>query len=290
MSSTNRGSTRRELDLYETPYWMCEAVMPRIKEILHHVEHPRIWEPCAGNGRITRVLEHFFPKALIYSTDIDAFDGIDDQVDFLKTSIANYPSDQVDLIITNPPFTFSAGIAQHAQNLVNKYGHVVVLEKLNFYGTKVRSPWLSRDVPNSNISPRRASFLPTGGCDSLEYMWMEFQSHSQSLKQPKSVGETRILPTMMCAGCGEVQYNKTCKFCNYVYCKDCFIDHTDEACKRNLFGKDSLWYCYNHPDRPMTNACRAKGCSLPFCTECWAEHAIGKWRACEAEKEEGLDA
>jgi len=273
MSSANRGSERSADDFYQSPHWIVEAMIPRIKHLLRDVENPRIWEPCAGAGRITRVLKHFFPEAIIYASDIGDFDGIDERIDFLQCRDRS----EWDLIISNPPFCLALECIQHAQSLVTERGHVLMLERLNFWGTKKREKFLFWDPPHTNISPRRASFLPSGKCDSIEYGFFEFQSTWRMNNFPKEFGETRLLPTMLCWGCGDVQYNKACAECNYGYCKDCAPEHD---CKRNLFGKDALWYCYNHPERPMTDACRAKGCSLPFCAECWAEHAQGKWRAC----------
>lgn len=283
MSSANRGRARNKDDLYETPYWLIESIVPRLRELLYGIEKPRIWEPCAGNGRITRVLKHHFPNALIYSTDIQEYGGVDHVVDFLAANNVDHTPffKPCDLIISNPPFFIAAEIIQHAQTLVAQYrGNVVMLERLNFLGTKKREPWLYRDVPNSNISPKRASFLPTGQCDSIEYGWFEWGSKWRADTNPQRFGEMRLMDTMSCSGCTKVQYTKGCPGCDYGFCKDCFIDHTYEACQANLFGKESMWYCYNHPDRPMTNACRAKGCSLPFCEECWNEHAEGSWRAC----------
>ena len=280
MSSANRGRQRHADDAYFTPYSLVEAMIPRIKYLLRDVAKPRIWEPCAGDGRITRVLKHFFPDALIYSTDITYSPGIDHVIDFLKAGNGDGEI-SYDLIISNPPFVLAMEIIQHAQTLVNEKGSVIMLERINFIGSKKRAAWMSWDPPNTNISPRRASFLATGQMDSVEYSWMEWSSKQASDHSPKEFGEMRILPTMMCWGCKEVHYEKTCASCRYDYCKVCYKDHEALDCKRNLFGKDSLWYCHEHPDRPMTNACRAKGCSLPFCDECWAAHASGKWRACQ---------
>jgi hypothetical protein len=247
--------------------------------MLNGITRPVIWEPCAGNGRITRVLKHFFPDAVIYSTDIGDFPGIDGTIDFLLAD--STPHGEPDLIISNPPFFLAQEIIQHAQTLVKDGGYVCMLERLNFLGTKKREKWLRSAVPDMDVSPRRASFLPTGQCDSIEYSWMTWRSIKEDRPQEAcDTGWLHLLPTMLCSGCKEVHYDKSCKSCDYGYCKSCLPEHD---CMANLFGKDSLWYCYNHPERPMTNACRAKGCSLPFCEECWAEHADGKWRACMVE-------
>lgn len=269
MSSANRGRARNKDDLYETPYWLIEAEIPRLKHLLRGIDRPRIWEPCAGNGRITRVLKHFFPNAIIRATDIGEFEGLDGTLDFLACTAGGI---EQDLIISNPPFFIAQEIIQHAQELVKETGMVIMLERLNFLGTKKREPWLRRNPPGSSISPKRASFLPTRQCDSIEYGWFEFASEIASRFQLADFGEMRLLNTMACHDCREVHYEKACPGCDYGYCKVCYKDHEDLDCKRNLFGKDSLWYCYDHPTVPMTNACKAKGCSLPFCEPCWEAH------------------
>lgn len=292
MSSANRGRARNKDDLYETAYWLIEQEVPRLRELLRGIKQPVIWEPCAGNGRITRVLKHFFPDALIYSTDIGDYEGLDRcGVDFLQADSLDYLDVgagplEPDLIISNPPFFIAQEIIQHAQKLVKEGGYVVMLERLNFLGTKKREPWLTWDPPSSNISPRRCSFLPTRQCDSIEYGWFEFRHRQVSDHTPREYGEMRLMNTMSCKTCGEVHFDKACPGCDYGYCKTCYKDHEEIDCKANLFGKDSLWYCYNHPERPMTNACKAKGCSLPFCDECWAEHDRGNWRACQVDMDE----
>lgn len=271
MSSANRGRSRNKDDLYETPYWLIEAEIPRIKQILGNIRNPTIWEPCAGNGRITRVLKHFLPNANIISSDIGDFEGLDKpNLDFLSVDWdrAGY----YDMIISNPPFFLAQEIIRHAQVVVGLNGSVLMLERLNFFGSKKREPWLSSDLPNSDISPRRASFLPTGQCDSVEYAWLEWQSLIMANNKPKEFAYNRLLSTMTCAGCRKDQFDKACKKCDYAYCKSCYEDHVTDDCLKNLFGKESLWYCYEHPKVPMVNSCRAKGCSLPFCAPCWDEH------------------
>jgi hypothetical protein len=50
MNQRASGCERKERDLYETPEWVTEALMPHLPAKL------RIWEPAAGSGRMARAL------------------------------------------------------------------------------------------------------------------------------------------------------------------------------------------------------------------------------------------
>lgn len=109
MAQRNSEYERKPLDLYETPEWVTEAMLP-------HLGRGRllIWEPCAGNGRMARILESADHR--VTCSDIappPATEGIGlsafkigakgnpiTQLDFLTDE----PLDGFDGIVTNPPF------------------------------------------------------------------------------------------------------------------------------------------------------------------------------------------
>jgi len=51
VSQRNSGYERKERDLYETPPWVTEALLPHAQSI-----NGDIWEPAAGSGKMVRVL------------------------------------------------------------------------------------------------------------------------------------------------------------------------------------------------------------------------------------------
>lgn len=269
MSSTNRGRVRNRDDFYSTPPWLIEALIPTLKNLLTGIAVPDIWEPCAGDGRIAQVLEHHFPNARIYRSDITQHLGNHCTRDFLDFEPGGIEFADFDLIITNPPFLIAEKLIRHSFDFLRPGGTTIALERIGFLGSKQREPWLANHVPDIALSPRRASFLPTHQADSVEYSWLSWTANK------RTSGKLTYLDTMTCDMC-DVHYDKICSTCDFGHCNA----HKDHECK--MFGREALWFCYKHPDRPMTNACRAKGCSLPFCDECWAEHANGKWRACTA--------
>ena len=76
MSQRDSGYERQERDLYETPAWVTEALLPHLPECR------TIWEPAAGSGKMSRVLEGF--AGTVISSDLaggqdflaaDGFDG-----------------------------------------------------------------------------------------------------------------------------------------------------------------------------------------------------------------------
>lgn len=85
MSQRDSGYERKERDLYETPEWVTEALLPHIPSYVK-----AIWEPAAGSGRMERVLDRV---GSVIGTDIDRGH------DFLSP-----PSIFPDAIITNPPY------------------------------------------------------------------------------------------------------------------------------------------------------------------------------------------
>lgn len=275
MSSANRGAIRHQDDLYETPHWLVEALVPRLKRLFEYqgITAPRILEPCCGNGRVSRVLRHHFPNACIVTSDIQEYPELDQVIDF--RDMEAFRGEKFDLVMSNPPFLHAEEIILRANGLLTSAGKTIMLERMNFLGSKQREPWLSTHVPGQNFSPRRPSFLPTRTSDSVEYSWFEFDDH------PNFIGSFEYLPTMTCDGCKEVHYHRSClcKLCDYGYCKKCFPDH---KCK--LFGRDFLWGCVNHPEVAMKKPCKKKittrvdgkekkvVCGLPLCEECWETH------------------
>lgn len=65
MSQRASGYERKERDLYETPAWVTEALLPHLPEGL-----TEIWEPACGSGKMARALETI-PGAKVIATDIE---------------------------------------------------------------------------------------------------------------------------------------------------------------------------------------------------------------------------
>jgi len=175
MSSTLRSNARNEhvSDYYITPISEVEKFLIEFDKIYgYHLRYGRILDPCAG-GDINHDMS--YPAALSkYNNQIDTIDIREDsraaiRSDYLKTDCVN----KYDLIITNPPFNIALDIIKKAINDVKPNGIVVMLLRLNFFGSKERKPFWDEYMPEyCFVHHKRMSFLDKGGTDSIEYCHM----------------------------------------------------------------------------------------------------------------------
>jgi hypothetical protein len=135
MSQRNSGHARKERDLYETPEWVSEALIPHLRKDLASV-----WEPAAGTGKMAAVLERV---AKVHASDIEP-NGEISACDFLSCSQmpANYEA-----IITNPPYETATEFCELALKLTEPVdGLVAMLMRVDFDSAKGRSH-IFRDNP-----------------------------------------------------------------------------------------------------------------------------------------------
>lgn len=165
MSSTNRknASERHVSDYYVTP---IKDVRDFIREWGGLTDDMLILDPCAG-GDVTH--EMSYPTAL--NRAIDTIDIREDSLaevkgDFLTMDIEK----KYDLVITNPPFNLAQEIIEKAHEVTKEGGHIVMLLRLNFLGSKARKAFWEKYPPYQIfVHHRRMSFQDDGGTDSIEY-------------------------------------------------------------------------------------------------------------------------
>ncbi len=120
MSQRNSEYERKDLDLYETPEWVTEVLIPHIPKRIHH-----IWEPACGNGKMSNVLRKYIP---IWASDIKYGDDFFDR-----------RSTRGNAIVTNPPFKLSREFIEHALELMKPIdGFVAMLLKVDYDSAKTR--------------------------------------------------------------------------------------------------------------------------------------------------------
>lgn len=173
MSSTNRSSARDThiADYYVTP------IKSITDFLLHfHADYGTlgdiILDPCAGGDEKNPMS---YPSALqlanypvINTMDIRE-DSLADYrgIDYLKTPLDYQP----DCIITNPPFNLALDIIKKALVDVKDDGYVIMLLRLNFFGSKGRKPFWEENMPMAcYVHSTRMKFLNTNSTDSIEYM------------------------------------------------------------------------------------------------------------------------
>ena len=119
MSQRDSGYQRKELDAYDTPEWVTQALLPHIKGVTS------VWEPAAGAGQMVRVLE----AAGLQVTATDIATG----QDFLSAT-----AKPVDAIVTNPPYALAQEFIEHALALTKPSGVIAMLLRCDFDHAKTR--------------------------------------------------------------------------------------------------------------------------------------------------------
>jgi hypothetical protein len=127
MSQRDSGYARKERDLYETPEWVTEALLP------HLPRRPEmIWEPAMGSGKMTRAFSA--NKLCWVGTDIADGD------DFMAETVGPGSDEAPDSIITNPPYELGTEFCEHAIQLMEPVkGFVAMLMRTDFDHAKSRA-------------------------------------------------------------------------------------------------------------------------------------------------------
>lgn len=188
MSSTNRGYERHKTDYYVTP---LSPIKDFLSEFLLDCEDEEIegwysisqrpdrllWlDPCAGGDTshpmsYPTVLEDTFgvtPETI----DIRPDSLAETKADYLTTKLKYKPN----IIITNPPFYLAKEIIIKALEDVAENGFVIMLLRLNFFGSKERKKFFEKYMPiRAYVHSRRFSFTNGKKTDSIEYMHAVWQ-------------------------------------------------------------------------------------------------------------------
>ena len=136
MSQRNSEYERKDRELYETPEWVTEAVLPHLRPLR------KALEPCVATGKIARVLRQVTDTV----TGIDLVPGPPYmQGDFLSLN------DDFDDIVTNPPFGIQGRLAmkfiEHSLTLTKaRRGQVAMLLRADFAHGKTRKH-IFKDCP-----------------------------------------------------------------------------------------------------------------------------------------------
>lgn len=166
MSSTNRSNARNEhiSDYYVTPIADIELFLEKFDEFYPlDWGYSKILDPCAGGNHEIRdkhgIKEAYHPMS--YSTAIHNVFGeycnvnnIDIRSDSLAETKGDYLTMDVkkfrpDIIITNPPFNLAVPIIEKAIEDVSDNGYVIMLLRLNFFGSQSREEFFKKYMPES---------------------------------------------------------------------------------------------------------------------------------------------
>jgi hypothetical protein len=148
LSRQKAGVRLNRTDFYPTPMWCYENL--EIDWSKFSTAH----EPCRGDGRIYNWLSD---KGLSVS-----YTEITEGLDFFEWK------DNVDLIITNPPFSIAQEFISHSLAHANT---VIMLLRLNFLASIKRYDWWSVNPPTAlHVLSKRPSFTGSG-TDATDYGW-----------------------------------------------------------------------------------------------------------------------
>ena len=177
MSSTNRGYDRHKSDYYVTPQKDIEDFMNHFQKVVLKKDDSDMqkldWlDPCCGgdseNGAsYLDVIKRFYNPSKICGIDIRTDSKADVVMNYLdceKENMSNH-----DIIISNPPFYLAEDFIKKSLQLVNEDGYVIMLLRLNFFGSKKRKEIFENNMPEyCFVHHKRISFM-NGATDSIEY-------------------------------------------------------------------------------------------------------------------------
>jgi hypothetical protein len=112
LTSGGKKENRRALDFYPTPSECTVALCEFLGERGFLTGKDKVWEPAAGNGAMSKVLEQY--AGTVFSTDIQDIEPwggsgfVVGELDYLATI------GSADWVITNPPFNLSAEFIKKA--------------------------------------------------------------------------------------------------------------------------------------------------------------------------------
>jgi hypothetical protein len=192
VSSTGRGTDREANDNYPTPSWCVRRLLDKIG-----MELPDgVWgEPCVGAGAIVRAVDaHDSRRRNDEPTQTWITQDVRHEVtpNFLG-NFATAPDEtfaRCQVLITNPPFSIAREIIHSARRIAPQ-ATIIMLLRLNFFGSEGRYGWLSKDTPDIYQLPNRPSFV-RGKTDSVEYGWFVWSPTARSWGTIRMLGLTSL--------------------------------------------------------------------------------------------------
>lgn len=179
MSSTNRGYNRHKSDYYVTPKKEVELFLEQFSDNENKlITHYHYLDPCCGGdseneATYMQLLKEKYPNAKVLGLDIREDSKADIVIDFLQY---NKPKDDnYHIIISNPPFYLAEDFIKKSLEVVDYGGYVIMLLRLNFFGSRKRKKMFENNMPLScYIHHKRISFT-NGSTDSIEYAHFVWQ-------------------------------------------------------------------------------------------------------------------
>lgn len=169
MSSTNRGYDRHKADYYVTPKVDVEQFLYQFQYTVLDIDSNSMSElnwldPCCGGDKFNdpsyvSVIKDFFDPEYLCGIDIREDSKADVITDYLTVKDENM--DKHDVIISNPPSYLAEEFIKKSLGLVKEDGYVIMLLRLNFFGSKKRKKLFENNMPEyCFIHHKRINFIP----------------------------------------------------------------------------------------------------------------------------------
>lgn len=171
-----------DAEFYPTP---ASAIQPMLDTPL--VALPAgVWiDPCVGTGRIPAAVNASRADVRWLMCDIDErhrphIEQLvrpgDELLPFGDFVNRPWTHERAALSMFNPPFSLALAFVLASMERADQ---VLMLQRLNWFGTKQRSRWLVRHCPDVYVLPERPSFTADGGTDSAEYAWFHWPAREE---------------------------------------------------------------------------------------------------------------
>lgn len=165
MSSTHRGYDRHESDYYVTPQKYIKEFLSAflVEAKIDRPDRLNWLDPCCGGDEknepsYVQVITDEF-EATVCGIDIREDSKADVIMDYLSCQKENM--DNHDIIISNPPFYLAEEFIRKSLELVKDNGYVVMLLRLNFFGSQKRKELFENNMPEyCFIHHKRINFIP----------------------------------------------------------------------------------------------------------------------------------
>lgn len=193
MSSTSRGYERHKTDYYVTPLqcirdffsaWLSDIDDEPEYNFVSARPDKVVWlDPCAGGDSENPMsYPSVIQEVVSGGGRVISVDIREDSLADLKENYLEKPFLGCDVIITNPPFLHAQAIIEKALREVNEGGYVIMLLRLNFFGSKARKKFFQENMPGRvYVHNRRMSFTKNGKTDSIEYMHAVWKKDEKAL-------------------------------------------------------------------------------------------------------------
>lgn len=179
MSSTNRSEARKKhtADYYITPHYAIEDFFKEFKKY-ERISCNKILDPCAGGDSKNVMSYPYVINKLHSGYKVDTIDIREDSRANIKNNYLNIDcKNKYNIIITNPPFNLALEIITKALEDVRDNGYVIMLLRLNFFGSQARKDFWQNNMPKyAFIHSKRLGFVKDSNkTDSIEYCHVVWQ-------------------------------------------------------------------------------------------------------------------